>query len=53
MKEEDNIQNWNEFIKEVEIVFSNKSKIADAECKIETFCILTRKETYHELHDRV
>ena len=29
MKEEDNIQDWNNFIKEVKIVFSDKSKITD------------------------
>ena len=34
---DDNIQNWNDFIKEVKIVFSNKSKIADTEWKIKTF----------------
>jgi len=37
MKEEDNIQDWNNFIKEVKIVFSDKSKIADTEWKIKTF----------------
>ena len=34
---EDDIQNWDNFVKEIKISFSNKSKIADAEWKIETF----------------
>jgi len=37
MKEKDNVQDWNNFIKEVKIVFSNKSKVADAKLKIKTF----------------
>ena len=30
-------QSWEEFVKEIKTVFSNKSKAADAEWKIETF----------------
>jgi len=30
-------QDWEEFIREIKIVFSNKSKIADAEWKIKMF----------------
>ena len=37
MEEEDNVQDWNDFIKEVKTVFNNKSKTADAEWKIKTF----------------
>ena len=37
MKEKEDIQDWNKFIKEVKTTFSNESKIADAEWKIETF----------------
>ena len=31
------IQNWNKFIKKLKIIFSNKTKVADAEWKIESF----------------
>ena len=34
--EEDNIQDQNNFFKEIKTLFSDKSKIADAKCKIET-----------------
>jgi len=37
MKEKDNIQDWNKFIKEVKTVFSDKSKTVDAKWKIEIF----------------
>jgi len=37
MKEEDNTQDWNKFVKEVKTTFSNKSKTVDAEWKIKTF----------------
>jgi len=30
-------QDWDEFVKEIKTTFSNKSKAADAEWKIETF----------------
>jgi len=30
-------QDWEEFVKEIKTVFSNKSKVADAEWKIEMF----------------
>jgi len=36
MEEENNIQDWDDFIKEIKIVFSNKNKVADTEWKIET-----------------
>jgi len=39
----DDIQNWNEFITEVKITFSNKSKIADIKWKIKSF----RQEKKH------
>ncbi len=36
MKEDkDNIHNWNNFVKEVKIAFSDKNKAVDAEWKIE------------------
>jgi len=37
MEEENDTQDWNEFIKKVKTMFSNKSKIIDTEWKIETF----------------
>ena len=37
MKEDDDTHDWNEFVKEVKIAFSNKSKATDAEWKIKTF----------------
>ena len=37
MKEEDNTQDWNKFVKEVKTAFSNKSKTVDAKWKIKTF----------------
>jgi len=37
MEEENNIQDWDDFIEEIKIVFSNKNKVADTEWKIETF----------------
>ena len=30
-------QDWEEFVKEIKTMFSNKTKVADAEWKIETF----------------
>ena len=35
--EDNDIQDWEEFVKEFKTTFSNKSKAADAEWKIETF----------------
>ena len=35
--EDNDIQDWNEFVKEFKTTFSDKSKAADAEWKIETF----------------
>jgi len=37
IKEDDNTQDWDKFIKEVKTAFSNKSKAVDTEWKIETF----------------
>jgi len=37
LKDEEDIQDWKEFVKEIKIAFSNKSKVVDAEWKIETF----------------
>jgi len=37
LDEELGIQNWNDFVKEIKIIFSNKTKAADAEWKIKTF----------------
>ena len=37
MEDDNNIQNWNKFVKEVKTAFSNKSKVVDAEWKIKTF----------------
>jgi len=37
MKDEEDIQDWDESIKEIKTAFSDKSKAADAEWKIETF----------------
>ena len=37
LDEELRTQDWDNFVKEIKIMFSNKSKAADAEWKIETF----------------
>jgi len=37
LDEELETQNWNDFVKEIKTMFSDKSKTADAEWKIETF----------------
>ena len=37
LKDEEDTQDWEEFVKEIKIAFSNKSKVVDAEWKIETF----------------
>jgi len=37
LNEENNTQDWDEFVKELKMTFSNKSKAADTEWKIETF----------------
>ena len=37
LDEDNNTQNWDDFVKEIKITFSNKSKAADVEWKIETF----------------
>ena len=37
LDEENNTQDWDDFIKEIKTTFSEKSKAADAEWKIETF----------------
>ena len=37
LDEDSNIQDWDDFVKELKITFSDKSKAADAEWKIETF----------------
>ena len=37
MKDKDNIQDWNEFIKKIKTAFSDKSKAADTKQKIEIF----------------
>jgi len=37
LDEELGIQDWNDFVKEIKIIFSNKTKAADAEWKIKTF----------------
>ena len=35
--EDNDIQDWDDFVKEIKTTFSDKSKAADAEWKIETF----------------
>ena len=37
LDEDNNTQDWDDFVKEIKTIFSNKSKAADAEWKIETF----------------
>ena len=37
LDEDNDTQDWDDFIKEIKTTFSNKSKAADAEWKIETF----------------
>jgi len=37
MEDEKYMQNWEEFVKEIKIAFSDKSKTADAKWKIEIF----------------
>jgi len=50
LDEDNDTQNWNEFVKELKTTFSDKSKAADAEWKIETF----KQEKEHSgLHHRV
>ena len=37
LEDTDNTQSWEEFVEEIKTAFSDKSKVADAEWKIETF----------------
>ena len=37
LDEDNNTQDWDNFVKEIKTTFSNKFKVADAEWKIETF----------------
>ena len=37
LDKDNDTQDWDEFVKEIKTIFSNKSKAADAEWKIETF----------------
>jgi len=37
MEDDEDTQNWDEFVKELKIMFSDKSKAVDAEWKIEMF----------------
>ena len=37
LDKENDIQDWDDFVKEIKTMFSNKSKAADAKWKIETF----------------
>jgi len=37
LEDTEDIQDWEEFVREIKTAFSNKSKTADAEWKIETF----------------
>jgi len=37
LEETEDTQDWEEFVKEIKMVFSDKSKAADAEWKIKTF----------------
>ena len=37
LDKETRTQNWEDFVKEIKTIFSNKTKAADAEWKIETF----------------
>ena len=37
LDEDNDTQDWNEFVKEIKMTFSDKSKVADAKWKIETF----------------
>ena len=37
LDEDNNTQDWDDFVKELKIMFSNKSKTADAKWKIKTF----------------
>ena len=37
LDEELGTQDWDNFVKEIKMIFSDKSKVADAEWKIETF----------------
>jgi len=37
LEDTDDTQSWEEFVEEIKTVFSNKSKVADAEWKIEKF----------------
>jgi len=37
LEDEEDTQDWEKFVKEIKIAFSNKSKVVDAEWKIKTF----------------
>jgi len=37
LEDEENTQDWEEFVKEIKTAFSNKSKAVDAKWKIKTF----------------
>ena len=37
LDEDNNTQDWDDFVKEIKTTFSDKSKAADTECKIKTF----------------
>ena len=37
MEEEEDSQDWDEFVREIKTVFRNKSKVVDAKWKIESF----------------
>ena len=51
LDEEIGIQDWENFVKEIKIMFSDKTKIADVKWKIKTF--KQGKTKYSRLHDRV
>jgi len=63
LEEIEDTQDWEEFVKEIKTVFSDKSKAADAEWKIETYrqgkkyivnfmikfdALAMKAETYHK-----
>jgi len=37
MKDEEDIQDWEDFVREIKTIFSDKSKTVDTKWKIETF----------------
>ena len=51
MEDRGNVQDQNDFVKEIKMSFSDKSNVADAEQKIKTF--KQEKNIYNRLYNEV